>query len=152
MTAPHPLIWGFEDIDPVALELVPIAARRALDRAGVHLSLAGWCTLPLDLRGALVTLGAVDLVDLPRVRAIASQATVPPRPIDALPEPDDGLPADAPLGDERPRVERAWSRLGPLQRFAVLHAARSAQRRGDPPRLRLALAQLLDGLPPAQPA
>jgi len=136
-------MWSFEEIDPRALDLVPIAARRALDRAGRHLSLAGWRTLALDARGALVTLGGADAVDVAEVIAIAARAKIAPRVMESAPDPDGALPADVPLGAERARVERAWSRLRRLERFAVVHVARSAERRGDPARLVLALEQII---------
>lgn len=144
--APHALAIGsFEEIDPDVLDLVPIAARRALDHAGLHLSLEGWRTLPLDRRRALVTLGAAPTIDLDEVGAIARGAEIAPRAIERARELGRDVPAEVPLGGERARVERAWPMLSPLERFAIVHAARSAQRRGDPARLARALASILGG-------
>ncbi len=136
-------IWSFEEVDPDTLDLVPIAARRALDHAGVHLSLAGWRTLTIDQRRALVTLGAEAAVDVRAVTAITSgrEGT---RSISATAELPSVLPPDMALGAERARVARAWPALRPVERFAIDHAARSAERRGDPARLGAALASILD--------
>ena len=55
-------IYAFDAAD-AELTLLPMAARRALDCAGRHLSLLGWQGLPLVARRTLVTLGAASEVD-----------------------------------------------------------------------------------------
>ena len=136
------VIWSFEEVEPGTLDLVPIAARRGLDHAGVHLSLAGWRGLAIDQRRALVTLGAEAEVD---VRAVATIAADPreTRRITPATELPSVLPEGLALGADRARVEEAWPTLRPLERFAIQHAAQSAQRRGDPARLRTALAAIV---------
>ncbi len=67
-------VFAFERISH-ELELVPLAARLALDVAGRKLSLRGWCSLPLTRREVVVRAGQQDRIDVPRVRrAIAALA------------------------------------------------------------------------------
>ncbi|UJR84118.1 nitrate reductase associated protein [Sandaracinus amylolyticus] len=125
-------VWGFEGID-VRLELVPLAARRALDRAGLHLSLETWRALELDARRAMVTEGAREVVDVGAVRTIlAGTAT---REIDAVPELDAAAPPAALRDAIGARLGARWPTLRALERFALVHGMKSASRRGDPSRL-----------------
>ena len=66
-------LYAFDEVDD-QLELVPLAARRALDQAGIKLSRAGWLSLSVDERRALTEVGAEARVDLERVRALAQSA------------------------------------------------------------------------------
>lgn len=130
-------VFAFEGIDE-ALELVPLAARRALDRAGVHLSLEGWRALPRDARRALVAEGAREQVAPSVVRALVEPARALSREVAPSTDPD---PERAPaalleaLGADRARVAARWSGLSALERFALVHGLRSAERRGEPERL-----------------
>jgi cyclic pyranopterin phosphate synthase len=126
------LVFPFEmdEIGP-DLDLVPLAARRALDHAGVHLPLEGWRSLPIDLRQRIVQLGADEDVDVTVVATIAAQAVPSARLVEPVSDPSprrlpDGLSADVGVD------EQLWASLGGLGRFALAHVARRAEKRGDP--------------------
>lgn len=115
------IILPFEDDD---LTLIPMAGRRALDRAGRKLSLRGWQTLSLPARSMIVGLGSEDEVRADEVRSLIASASPPAEPFDAPPEP----PADA-VPDEVARtlddVDLAWwSAAGPVLRYALSSYAR----------------------------
>jgi cyclic pyranopterin phosphate synthase len=120
-------LYSFDRAGP-NLDLVPLAARRALDRAGCKLSLAAWRGLPLILRRELVNLGGEVQVQTERVQAVCAGATPS---AEAVP-PQAELPADAPA----PEVVEAyravgrlsaaiWSQLTPLARYALAKVATS---------------------------
>lgn len=139
-------IFEFEEDEVGAsLDLLPLAARRALDRAGLHLSLEGWRTLPSEVRRAIVIEGARDAVDIAAIGALVARSTIAPRPIEPRADPDPGaVPEDVAglLGPHAARVADAWPRLAPLARFALAHIARKSASRGQPERLLGALAVL----------
>ena len=109
--------------EPTDLVLLPMAARRALDRAGLKLSLAAWQALPLADREALATLGSATEVDVGAVQALVSAPAVP-----AIPEPAALPDAVRELGLDEP----AWEALGPVAR----HALEMYCRKGRPERAR----------------
>ncbi len=126
------LVFPFEmdEIGP-DLDLVPLAARRALDHAGVHLPLAGWRSLPLDLRQRILHAGAFEDVDVTLVATIAAQAVPSARLVEPVLDPSpqhlpDGLSADAGVD------EQLWASLGGPGRFALARVAQRAAKRGDP--------------------
>ena len=80
------------DVDGDALELVPLAARRALDHAGRKLALAGWTSLEHGDRATLVRLGSTSPVDLDAVARVLRRA----RPAPSNTEPAFDPPRDAP--------------------------------------------------------
>ncbi|AKF03427.1 NTP transferase domain-containing protein [Sandaracinus amylolyticus] len=125
-------VWPFEGID-VRLELVPLAARRALDRAGAHLSLEAWRALALDVRRAMVVEGAREIVAIDAVRALLAGVTT--RDIDVVPELDASRPPIALRDALGPELDARWPALRALERFALVHGMKSAARRGDPSRL-----------------
>jgi cyclic pyranopterin phosphate synthase len=145
------VLFAFEEISE-ELELVPLAGRRALDQAGVHLSLAGWQSLSLDDRAAIARAGAGDVVDKALVLECASRARPLGSAITRGSDADAGAPPDAlvaALGSERALDASTWARLRPLERFAFLHALRRTTERSDPRRL----AMTFDGIlrqPPTQ--
>lgn len=123
-TSEPALLLPFEEDD---LTLMPMAARRALDRTGLKLSLGAWQGLSLLARHAIVALGASAEVEPERVKELLEAARPMPEPIEAAPEP----PADAPppvvsgaLGDARPIDPATWTGLSPLARFALDNYAR----------------------------
>jgi cyclic pyranopterin phosphate synthase len=138
-------VFGFEDVSP-SLDLLPLAARRALDQSGLRLSLEGWQSLSVDDRVNLATAGTTDPVDAGVVIAIASRATPFPGTI-AIPEepsPDDPPAAlVAVLAPHRVLDVAAWRALSGLERFALVHAERSARTRGDASRLTAAFDALV---------
>lgn len=129
-----------------SLELLPLAARRALDLAGLHLSLEGWRALSLETRRAIVEAGAGAHIDVAEVARRAAESAIAPRAIDVRPDLDAAaLPgALVPLlGPDAERAARAWPALAPLSRYALAHVARRSSARGEPARLTAALAALL---------
>lgn len=92
------------------LVLLPMAARRALDRAGLKLSLLAWQALPLADRERIATLGSVAEVDVGAVAALveAPEVSAVPEPT-RLPEAVRAIDVD----------EAAWSALGPVARHAL---------------------------------
>jgi cyclic pyranopterin phosphate synthase len=132
--------FSFERSD--GLDLLPLSARRALDRAGVKLSLDGWRSLPLLDRQALAEAGLEAEVPVDRVRSLCAAVGPAARPIEPIPEPDlPAPPADLQqsLGPDHPLDEPAWARLHPLEQHALLHLSRSGQKG----RLRALRAELL---------
>ncbi|HMR80915.1 MAG TPA: nitrate reductase associated protein, partial [Polyangiaceae bacterium] len=55
-------LYLFDEVDE-RLELLPLAARRALDAAGLRLSRDGWSSLPLAERTAVTRLGSGDCIE-----------------------------------------------------------------------------------------
>lgn len=133
-------VFAFEELGD-DLDLVPLAARRALDLAGLKLSLAAWRGLPLDVRQRLVSEGAATHVSTAVVRALASDASPTPTPLPPLDEGElDELDAAAAalLGDARP-LAVCWPTLGGLARFALKHLGK----RGDAARIAQAYDELV---------
>src|SRR5262245_39295004 len=87
-------IFAFEEAAP-ELPLLPIAARRALDHAGLKVSLEGWTSLSFAARRELVLAGAADRVDVTRVNHLAIQAQPPPTAIEPRGDPDPLEPPEA---------------------------------------------------------
>jgi hypothetical protein len=123
-------IYAFDEAD-ATLSLLPMAARRALDVAGLHLSLATWQTLPLSARQQLVELGAAHSVLAEAVVSCLAQLgaavrTEPPRldpPADALPDELADMLTSTCSG-----VARVWPRLRSLDRFVLAQLARRGKR------------------------
>lgn len=103
-------------------ELLPIAARRALDHAGCRLSLAGFRSLSLADREALSELGSHDSVDASRVLQLLERAEPAAEPTEARPDPSPLAPRDevvSAFGPARPIPPASWSALSPLERYAL---------------------------------
>jgi hypothetical protein len=131
-------VFAFEQIDDT-LDLVPIAGRRALDRAGLKVSLAAWRAAPLAVRRALVAQGAAAAVDAPAVRDALEAAEVPTEPIPATEDPS----ADAPPAEIEARVSGAvWRALGALDRYALAKVARGKTAEETLPRALAEIAPL----------
>jgi molybdenum cofactor biosynthesis protein MoaC len=123
------MIYAFERID-ASLELLPFAARRALDHAGLKVSLASWKAMPLRAREQLAALGADATVDVAGVRRALSRAEAATEAIAPKHDPD---PLEVP-----PELVRAmgydigvptWRALSPLDRYVLQKV--SAKPRGD---------------------
>jgi cyclic pyranopterin phosphate synthase len=118
-------LFQFDGVD-AGFELVPLAARRALDHAGRKLSLEGYRSLPLAARQTLARLGSVAEVDVADVIAIAERGDPPPEPIEPLPDPPTSAPDVAisvAFGPDRPIPPGSWSALHPLERYALAKVA-----------------------------
>jgi cyclic pyranopterin phosphate synthase len=128
-------IYAFERIDDT-LDLLPLAARRALDVAGRKVSLEAWRAAPLDARRELVALGSAKHVSAKRVRAHLEEAGFASEKIAKVPEPSSSdVPAD--LGDAE-LTSSAWSALTSLARYALVKIARGKH----PENLARALAEI----------
>ena len=136
-------VWAFEDID-ASLPLVPVAARRALDRAGIHLSLAGWLAMPLGTREQLVREGTAAQVDVNAVLHCCEGSGS--TPVEARDDTELEAPPNEVLKRNEVRARDAWIGLTHVERYAVLLAARSAKKRNEPARLMRVLAVLMPGL------
>lgn len=130
------------DGEGASLDLLPLAARRALDHAGCKLSLEGFRSLPLAEREQLARLGSQDVVDVTLVTAIAlsgkpAAERIPPRFDPSPVAPEDELLAA--LGSGRPIPPASWSALSPLDRYALAKVARGK----SPERLEPAYAEII---------
>ncbi len=118
-------LYQFDGVDN-GFDLLPIAARRALDHAGRKLSLEGYRSLPLTARQQLAELGTVEAVDVLAVGRLADQAEPSPVAMTPVTDPAAGSPPDAILavfGAERPIPDAAWSALSSLDRYALAKVA-----------------------------
>lgn len=124
------------------LELLPLAARRALDRAGLKLSLEAWQSLPSSERRNIAEAGSGANVELEPVQLAISIADPPAKRLDPVDDP----PADAPpaalvdaLGPERALPRALWAALSPLDRYVLAKVAS----RGRPGRLQKAYSEII---------
>ncbi len=113
-------VFAFEEIG-VELDLIPLAAHRALDVAGRHLSLAAWRNLPIEKRRILLDQGRGE-VDQKAVQAVTDGAEPPAEPVAG----DDEGRLEAPpaaLREVEPTLQDIgrWLQLGKLERFALCH-------------------------------
>lgn len=134
-------LYAFDGAD-ASLDLLPLAARRALDHAGCKLSLDGFRSLPLTEREQLVRLGSQDVVDVTLVTTIALSAKPAAERIAPSFDPSPIAPEDellAALGSARPIPPASWSALSPLDRYALVKVARGR----SPERLEPAYAEIV---------
>ncbi len=139
-------VFDFENILP-QLDFLPIAARRALDHAGVRLSLEAWRSLGLDDRCQLVAAGAADVVDGSIVAAVARRATPAAQRIEVVGDPDPLAPPDGLLRllEPVPLDARQWARLRALDRYALAHVHRRSIARNDPSLIQSAYEDIVMG-------
>jgi cyclic pyranopterin monophosphate synthase len=143
-------IFPFEDVLP-ELEFVPLAARRALDLAGVRLTLEGWRSLRAADRKALIVAGAPDDVDVERVFAISDRASPTPTRIAPASDPDPLEPPEAlvrALGAARIIDPRRWVQLRALERYALMHGYRRSVTKGVPNQLEESFDVIVCGAKP----
>jgi cyclic pyranopterin phosphate synthase len=120
-------LFRFDGVD-ATFDLLPLAARRALDHAGRKLSLEGFRSLTRAEREELVELGSRDAVDRERVAAIAAAGHPPAEVMEPRGDPPATSPdADllAALGGSRLIPLATWSALSPLERYALSKVAHS---------------------------
>jgi len=132
-------LYSFDGVD-AALDLLPLAARRALDLAGLKVSLEVWRTLPVPARRALVEAGSAPAVDNAQVEAILGAQTF----TRLEPSADPGVSTVPPalsetLGSKRPISQALWNALSPLDRYALVKVAG----RGKPDRIEAAYAEIV---------
>lgn len=110
-----------------------MAARRALDLAGLKLSLEAWRSLPLTTRRHLVELGSHDQPDATEIARLAQLATPAPVALRPTPsEPDSERAADevvAAFSHQGSLPDKLWQSLSPLDRYTLHKVAERAQRR-----------------------
>jgi cyclic pyranopterin phosphate synthase len=119
------VLYRFDEVDD-KLELLPMAARRALDHAGARLSREGWGSLPVAVRKQIVALGGARGVDVDLVREAAQLAHPPPDEMPANYDPaPERMPEDVAraLGPNYPVADAVWSSLSPLDRYALAKVA-----------------------------
>jgi cyclic pyranopterin phosphate synthase len=134
-------LYAFDGID-ASLELIPLAARRALDALGQKLSLDGFLSLPLQQRIELTNAGSGDEVDLVAAHGAIAAATPPAIPIASLMEPPPSAPPDAvrvAFGPGQPLHEKVWQQLSPLDRYVLAKVTEKNRR----PRVSAAYAEII---------
>ncbi len=126
-------VYAFEGLLP-EIESPPIAARRALEHAGLRITLEAWRSLSFDERARLTLAGVGERVDADVVAGIARLASPPPQRVPAGLDPDPGGPPETlarALEPARTIEPRRWSRLRSLDRYALLHTYRRAMARSS---------------------
>jgi hypothetical protein len=140
MSAELPL-YKFDEAD-AELSLLPMAARRALDCAGLHLSLQGWQRLPRVDREAVVRAGAAEKVDVQAVAQLLAACGADIRPMPPLTEADSQAGPDATLLAALPGAHalsrERWCQLSALDRYVLAQLSR----RGKRERLAIAYAEI----------
>lgn len=139
-------VFDFENILP-QLDFLPIAARRALDHAGLRLSLEAWRSLGLEDRCQLVAAGANDVVDSGIVAGVVRRASPPAQRIEVVGDPDPLAPPDGltRLLEPVPLDARQWARLRALDRYALAHVHRRSIARNDPSLIQAAYEDIVMG-------
>ena len=120
-------LFRFDGVD-ASFDLLPLAARRALDHAGCKLSLEGFRSLSRAEREELVELGSGDAIDVARVATIALGAHPPaermaPQADPPATAPDDGIMAA--FGSSMLIPPASWAALSSLERYALAKVASS---------------------------
>lgn len=130
-------IYDFDDAD-ASLTFMPTAARRALDVAGVKLSLRAWEKMDHAARMDLVRAGAAGVVDAEAIVRMLASADPPFERIAAIADPSSSSPP-AEVGPVEPLH---WARLRPLDRYALVKASKR------PEKLERARAEILGNAKP----
>ena len=124
-----PGLYRFDDAD-AELSFLPLASRRALDLAGLHLSLEGYRKLAHAARVRLLSLGAAESVDVAAVAALLTAEGSSTRPEAVLPNPPAAhVPAElraalgTVLGGALPLSDAEWQSLRPLDRYVLVKLA-----------------------------
>ncbi|APR75099.1 Molybdenum cofactor biosynthesis protein MoaC [Minicystis rosea] len=121
-------VYPFEGLLP-DLESPPIAARRALDQAGLRLAIEGWRALSLEDRQQLTIAGMADRIDADVVSNLLQDASPSPQRIAPVPDPDPSTPPEAlasALDPSRVIDPKRWARLRAVDRYALAHTYRRA--------------------------
>jgi hypothetical protein len=132
-------LYAFDEVSD-QLELLPIAARRALDHAGIKVSRAAWAELPLSAREDVVRCGEGAEVPVDAVRAaLAPIAGTLVAIAPSVDPPSEAPPAELAGIYGRPIDQAVWARLAPLDRYALVKAGLSSR----PERLSAAYDEIL---------
>jgi hypothetical protein len=126
------VLYEFDEAD-AELSLLPMASRRALDAAGIKLSLATYQTLALGERRELLRLGGQEQVEVSAVCALLAGVTS--TTVQVYRE-----PLELPLALARALGLDAagWQRLGALDRYVL----DKLEQRGRSERLQRAFAEI----------
>jgi cyclic pyranopterin monophosphate synthase len=130
------------DTSELSSELLPLAARRALDHAGLRLSRVSWGSLSDAARQALCAWGADPEVAVEAVRREALAASPAPDSIAIVGDPPANEPSEAirqAFQASGPLSAAVWSALTPLERYALAKVAS----RSEPERRRAAYAEIV---------
>jgi cyclic pyranopterin phosphate synthase len=134
-------LFDFDAIGP-ELELLPLAARRTLDHAGIKLSRITWQALPFVTRQELTNLGSAERIDVNEVRRLLQPVAAVATSVDVVGDPSPGQVPElvsTALGPERPIPLASWAALEPLARYALFKVASS----GRPERIEGAYRELI---------
>lgn len=121
-------VYAFEGLLP-ELESPPIAARRALDHAGLRLPVEAWRSLSLEDRQRVTIAGVADRVDADLVASLLHHATPTPQRISPVHDPDPAGPPETlakALEPTRAIDPKRWARLRAVDRYALAHTYRRA--------------------------
>ncbi len=114
-------IFPFEEPNE-DLGWIPLAARRALDHAGLKLSLAAWRGLGMSQRRALISAGTAPAVAIEAVERLVAAAAPPANRTTPRPDPDAGSVPQAlmaALGERASELSSRWQTLEPLERYVL---------------------------------
>jgi cyclic pyranopterin phosphate synthase len=128
------VLYRFDETDE-KLELLPMAARRALDHAGRLLSREAWTSLPIAVRRRVIEVGAARTVNVSEILRAVESATPAAVEMDPLADPGEGSVPDhvrAVFAGEFAVSDAVWGSLSPLDRYALAKVAG----RGRPERIR----------------
>jgi cyclic pyranopterin monophosphate synthase len=126
-------VYVFEGLLP-ELESPPIAARRALDHAGLRMSIEGWRSLPAEDRQKLALAGLPERIDVNVVADLAVGASPQPQRVPPGADPDPSSPPEAlarALAPARSIDPKRWAKLRSLDRYALAHTYRRAVARSS---------------------
>ena len=126
-------VYAFEGLLP-EIESPPIAARRALEHAGLRITVEAWRSLALDERTRLTLAGLAERVDVDVVTGVARLTSPPPQRVPSGVDPESGAPPEAlvrALEPTRTIENRRWARLRSLDRYALMHTYRRAMARSS---------------------
>lgn len=106
--------------------LLPMAARRAFDVSGIHVSLAAWQALPEAERSRFVALGRAEQVDRDGVRSAVARlrmdAREQPEWVESSPD-EIHAGVSAALASDRVLTRAMWRELRSLERYWLVKMA-----------------------------
>lgn len=146
-------VYSFEGLLP-DLDSPPIAARRALDHAGLRLTIEGWRSLTIEDRQKVTLAGVPDRVDVEALGFLLRRATPAVQRIGPAGDPDPSAPPEALLKALEPARSidpHRWARLRALDRYALSHSYRRAVARSSFAALAEVIDTVLTGRPVSGP-
>lgn len=148
MAEPPVGIYSFEGIG-ADLDRIPLAARRALEHAGLSLSSKSWQSLSLSERQGLVIAGMRERVDVAAVAVLTKNARPLPVPCEPANDPDSySPPLSLTMGTGRSVSDADWASLRSPDRYALAAVVRDAH--ADSALLQRAIDSVMPKTPRAQ--